>query len=133
MREFSKKFIFIILISGLGGCSASQTSLTKTIFQGNTSGVSEMLNKESDLNKLAACKPGAYFKTTPLICAIEQKKTESVKILLDRGADLEKREEFGSTPLMAASSRSIEIVQLLLDRGANVSGRGTGFKMAGRL
>jgi len=128
MRKITKTFILIFLISVISGCSARQTSLTKTIFQGDTSGVNEMLNKDSDLNKLAGCKPGDYFKTTPLICAIEQKKIEIVKILLDRGADLEQREEFGSTPLMAASSRSIEIVKMLLDRGADVNGRGTGFR-----
>jgi len=128
MRKIRQKFIFIILIWVISGCSATQTSLTKTIFEGNTSGVSEMLSKDRNLNELAGCKPGDYFKTTPLICAIEQKKTEIVKILLDRGADLEKREEFGSTPLMAASSRSIEIVQVLLDRGADINGRGIGFR-----
>jgi ankyrin repeat protein len=71
---------------------------------------------------------GDYFKTTPLICAIDQNKIEIVKVLLDKGADLEKRDEFGSTPLMAASGKSIEIVKLLLDRGADVNGRGTGFR-----
>jgi hypothetical protein len=128
MRKLTKTFILIFLIWAISGCSASQSSLTKTISQGDTSGVSEMLNKDSDLNKLAGCKPGDYFKTTPLICAIEQKKAEIVKILLDRGADLEKRDEFGSTPLMSAASGSMEIIQLLLDKGADVNGRGTGFR-----
>jgi hypothetical protein len=128
MRKIMKRFILISLISVISGCSATQTSLTKTIFEGNTSVVSEMLNKDRNLNEQAGCKPGDSFKTTPLICAIEQKKTEIVKILLDKGADLEKREEFGSTPLITASGRSIEIVQMLLDRGADVNGRGTGLR-----
>ncbi len=128
MREISKKFILIIFIWVISGCSAAQTSLTKTIFEGKKSGVSEMLNEDSNLNERAGCKPGDSIKKTPLICAIEQKKIEIVKTLLDKGADLEKSDESGSTPLMTASSRSIEIVQMLLDRGADINGRGTGFK-----
>ena len=128
MRKLTKTFILLFLIWAVSGCSARQSSLTKTIFQGDTTGVSEKLNRDSDLNKLAGCKPGDFFKTTPLICAIEQKKAEIVKILLDRGADPEKRDEFGLTPLMAAVSSSMEIMQLLLDKGADVNGRGTGFR-----
>jgi hypothetical protein len=128
MRKLTKNFMLVFLIWAISGCSASQTSLTKTFFQGDTSGESEMQIKDRDVNRLARCKPGDYFKTTPLICAIEQKKPEIVKTLLDRGADLEKRDEFGSTPLMAAAGGSIEIIQLLLDKGADVNGRGTGYR-----
>lgn len=83
------------------------------------------------MNEMGACKPDDFFKTTPLICAIEQNRVEIVKDLVARGADVNQMEQFGDIPLRAAASRDIEVVKLLLDKGADVNGRGMGM-VAGR-
>ena len=56
---------------------------------------------------------------TALMCAVEWKHTETVKLLIEAGADLEMADKQGNTPLMIAKSkRSEEIVKLLTDAGA---------------
>jgi ankyrin repeat protein len=63
---------------------------------------------------------------TPLIDAIDWGNIDIVRVLLDNGADIEKKGAFTSwgemTPLGFAASKSdnVQIVQLLLDRGANL-------------
>lgn len=48
----------------------------------------------------------------------------TVRVLLDRGADLEARDEEGQTPLIrAASYGQTDIFRLLLQRGANINAR----------
>ena len=48
-------------------------------------------------------------------------KAEAVRLLLDLGADVNKVETFGKTPLKAACLYGrMESVKLLLERGANI-------------
>lgn len=57
---------------------------------------------------------------TPLQHAIHKHQLESVRALLDRGADVNGRGQDGATALMMASAYGYTgIVQLLLDRGAD--------------
>jgi len=49
---------------------------------------------------------------------------ETVKLLLDRGADVNERDQVGTTALFwAAHRRNLPMVRLLLDRGARVNAR----------
>ena len=49
--------------------------------------------------------------------------TETVRVLLEHGADVNARADDGATPLMlAASCGDPEIVQALLDQGADLNG-----------
>ena len=44
------------------------------------------------------------------------------RLLLDRGADVNKADKDGKAPLLrASSSDNVEVVRLLLDRGADVN------------
>lgn len=58
--------------------------------------------------------------------AVTNRQTDSVKALLEHGADVNVRANDGSTALMlAAAAGDIEIVRALLSKGADVSGRFT--------
>ncbi|EHK20671.1 uncharacterized protein TRIVIDRAFT_153972, partial [Trichoderma virens Gv29-8] len=55
-----------------------------------------------------------------LLVACFEGKTDIVKLLIHRGADLTQRDSYGQTPLFAASCNGFfDIVKLLLDHGAN--------------
>ena len=59
--------------------------------------------------------------TTPLHNSAENDGAKVVASLLDRGADIEARNEKGATPLhFAAAYNRPEVVALLLDRGADI-------------
>ena len=52
------------------------------------------------------------------------KLEESIRMLLNRGADVDARNKYGTTPLMSASKTAdVVAVQALLNNGANVSAR----------
>jgi ankyrin repeat protein len=56
---------------------------------------------------------------TALACAVEKEYTETVRLLIEAGADLEMIDKSGNTPLMIAKSKRYEeIVKLLTDAGA---------------
>jgi len=57
---------------------------------------------------------------TALMCAVEWKHIETVKLLIEAGADLEMADKQGNTPLMIAKSNgSEEIIELLMEAGAD--------------
>ena len=60
--------------------------------------------------------------TTPLMQAVLYGDAESVRLLLDKGADPNVRNEAGATALMWAAN-DLEKTRLLLDRGADVNAR----------
>lgn len=59
-------------------------------------------------------------KATPLMLAVTAGRLEIARLLLDHGATVDARDEYGFTPLtMAISTRHAAVVSLLLARGAN--------------
>src|SRR5262249_17534496 len=59
-----------------------------------------------------------------LWAAVRNGDAKAVKAALDKGADVNARNEIGVTALwIAASKGKLEIVELLLDRGADVNSR----------
>jgi ankyrin repeat protein len=60
------------------------------------------------------------MKVQPLHAAVAAKSTEVVRLLLERGVDVNARQQVGYTPLMgAASSGREDLVELLLGHGAD--------------
>jgi hypothetical protein len=59
-------------------------------------------------------------KTTPLMLAVATNRVDAVRLLLDHGALVDARDEYGFTALtMAISKRNPELVRMLLEHGAN--------------
>jgi ankyrin repeat protein len=53
-----------------------------------------------------------------------KRQSEVVKVLLEKGADIEAKDEDGQTSLMWASYRGYsEVVELLLENGANIEAK----------
>ena len=70
-------------------------------------------------------KPNACYRGCPaLLWAIQERKLNTVKILIRAGASLEKRDKHGFTPLdKAVGEGNLMIVRFLLSAGAKVNGR----------
>ena len=65
------------------------------------------------------------FCREPILCwAVDEGHLDIVKMLLDRGADVNESDDNGRTPLLwAAFGRETAMTRLLLQRGANVNAR----------
>jgi N-acyl-D-amino-acid deacylase len=66
--------------------------------------------------------PTAFGNTPLLLAARAPKAFESVRLLIEKGADVHATNLFGSTALMAAAAAGqLETVKLLIERGADVN------------
>ena len=78
----------------------------------------------SDIFKKA--NPDNQDYNEALITACEIGNINAVKILLNRGADIDARNYFGSSGLLVAAMQGneyIEVIEILLDRGADINAR----------
>ena len=77
----------------------------------------ELLKRGADPNK-----EKGYSGSTPLHLAITEEKMDLVKKLLETGAHLEAKDDYGFTPLLEAVNANVpeEIIDLLLEYGADV-------------
>jgi ankyrin repeat protein len=68
-----------------------------------------------------------WLANTPLIEAAANGRIEVVKLLLEKGADVNGHNEGGETPLhYAAWGGHVKVMEILLDHGANPTLKGTG-------
>jgi uncharacterized protein len=103
--------------------------LTKAAYKGNADEVEQLLKNGVNPNQ-------RQMGITALMTACNRGHVDVVRILLDKGADVNAKDWEGWTALMAASAgaahdnnqnkeeRCLEIVKLLMDRGANVNQKG---------
>ena len=69
---------------------------------------------------------GRYKRGTPLHCAASAGYTETVELLLSKGASIEGRNLSHETPLHCATlSGQNNTVELLLSKGASIAARNT--------
>jgi len=70
-----------------------------------------------------------YMHSTPLVSWLATKSTavdnylDVAKILMDKGADVNAKDDNGKTALMHAVHYDLEVVRLLVDKGADVNAR----------
>jgi len=115
-----------ILLCGCG----TMSPLMQAIEKGDLKTAEDLLNQGASMNAGTLCDPAMpeYESYTALGCAAKNGRTAAVKLLLDKGADINQKwggYRFGHwnpTPLILASMGGhTDTVKLLLDRGADVN------------
>jgi len=104
------------LLLQLGCASVSPSPLQAAARDGDTTEITKLLDGGYDINDYGSAKP-------PIVWAIWRKKLDAVKLLIEKGADLEAPPESnGVTPLhYAALYSSPQLVRMLIGSGANVN------------
>ena len=95
-----------------------ENMLTSAIEDGNVEKLQELIDQGANLNY--PCDDEFY----PLLvaCCFGKGDVETVKILVENGAELESLDKFNATPLMhAVLNNYVEIVDYLISKGANVN------------
>ena len=102
----------VCLIPVLSGCSAT-TRMVMKAEGGKTQKVARMLDEGVDVNSLLADRSALFY-------ASQNGHTDTVKLLLDRGADpnIETKDKITALRL-AVERRHLEVLDLLLDAGAD--------------
>lgn len=131
MRICSIPISFLLVVLHLSGCTMA-SSLAATARSGRTEEARSLLDKGADVNQVSACQTskfmdyGPHHHSRPIMCAAVEGHLETVKLLLDRGADIAAADPWTYTVLMkAAGAGKTDIVRLLIDRGADVNARTT--------
>lgn len=94
------------------------TPLALAAFFAPASTVRVLLDAGGDVSAVAR----NTMKVQPLHAAVAARNVEAVKLLLERGADPNARQQVGYTPLMGAAGSGIDaLVSVLLARGADPS------------
>lgn len=109
-------FLLLFGIVFLYGCSDPDKLFRSACANGNEAEVKKIIKSgKVDINKKAISNG-----PTPLMIACERKKSETVKLLLDNGADVNIKMGMDYTALFYAIENS-EIVKILLDHDADVN------------
>jgi len=94
------------------------TLMHLAVYHGNVNVIHLIANS----NNVNQCNKYNQYNFSPLRLAIHKESSEVVKLLLDKGANINDADRNGFTPLHHAIDKgNSEVVQLLLDRGANIN------------
>jgi ankyrin repeat protein len=101
-------------------------SLIEAVNEGNIDRISQLAQNTDLINRFESIEQppdsGHFMNLTPLLLAVMRENPDVVRILLEKGADPNLRNEDGVSPLIvAAENGNIEYVQMLLGYGATVS------------
>jgi hypothetical protein len=101
----------------LAGCDMARPPISPLIEAaraGDTAGIARLAGAGSDLNA-----PGGVNNWTPLMHAIHKHQANSVKALLEAGADVNRISGRTTALILAAGYGDAEIVGILLEHGAD--------------
>jgi ankyrin repeat protein len=120
IAAFTGAIVFsLVLLSWPNLRSYRQAAFVNSAHNGNVGTMKLLLALGANANELEC--PTDRCRT-PLIAAVQGGQYEAVKLLISRGADVNKRMKRGQTALMFASYYGhTELVKLLLASGADVN------------
>lgn len=145
-KQIESLQIIVLLTSiALGGC-ASNSALISAAQTGDARNMQQLVHGGANVNMRTGynrCDPawsanndeaeavvsmvknaGIDNSMTVLMMSTLKGHTDTVRVLLNQGADINARDYFGSTALIiAAENGHSEIVKLLLDKGADVNAK----------
>lgn len=98
--------------------SGRETPLSKAAARGRTAVAARLLKAGASVEAA-----NGYGRTPLSLVARESGNAELARMLIDRKADVDTRDKFGTTPLQLAAWRGFRpVVDLLLERGASIPG-----------
>ncbi len=108
---------FILNVSAFGQTTNKADELHQELNNDNIEKVKEIINQ--DISLLETPNPRG---STPLIVAASKGQTDLVKFLIEKGADINRANDFGNTSLhYAAWASDFEAFKCLFDKGANIN------------
>ena len=115
---FAASAACLLLLCGLSASAGNpQSDLVQGAMFGNVKKVTAALQEGAEVDDLA---PNNIM--TALMWASYKGHTQIVKILLDEGADADRKNRLGMTALMYAARKGrIQVIKMLLDHGADRS------------
>jgi ankyrin repeat protein len=110
------KWLPILVLLFLSGCATHLTPHTQATLDGNATQIESLLKSGHNINEQM---PGG--DDTALAWAVHQGKLDTVKLLIDKGAQLDIPDKYRNTALMLAAAKGYtEIVKLLTDKGVKL-------------
>ena len=118
MKNFLTTAIATVFLGGCGS-SGAEREMFGAVLKGNIAAVKQYLDNGVNVN--AKSEPGL----TSLHCAVNEdfkgSHRELVKLLIDKGADVNARDDILDTPLHGASNK--ETAEILIKAGADVNAK----------
>lgn len=93
------------------------TKLYEEAKNGDVGQMKSLINRGANVNWVNQ----KYLDWTPLIVAAFHGKTAAAQVLIEAGADMNKRNIFGQTPLWLAASNGNDVVELLIKARADMN------------
>jgi len=100
--------------------SRPESAMTKAVVDNDINEIMQMIQASNGLDEPGPCRQTRSLRSTPLIQAAWLERKEIVTELLNAGVNVNARDEYGTTPLLAALSRGdVQTSLALLERGAD--------------
>ena len=120
MKKCALSLFFSLIISFFSYAQDKNEDLYKAITNKDKPAVSRLLADHANPSYVRSAS--RFQKTDMLITAVKAGDSEVVRMLVDKGAELEWKDTYGRTALMyAVAANKATIVDLLLEVGANVN------------